>query len=159
MPIYNVIWKKTKRGGYVHKQNSEVEAYDIKSAMELATKLDPNPDIPYIYLDNASLLSWFDNETFENPNYIPTSNSRKETSEIKETEGEESLTEIQSEISPENVDTSPYDMTVKLLERIEENTRRTAEQSKKAADWTRFLAMPLLGGLIVGILMALKECS
>ena len=156
MANYLIRWGKAGEFGDFHSSADhrfEVEAPDIDSAFKKAMEEHAYPEFESVKLFNDG-FNWFDDKVFDNPHYTPA--PKEDAPATRSTVNPENQPSDQSEDMSTD---SPYDETVRLLQQIEGNTRRAAEQSKKAADWTRFLAAPLLGGMIVGILMALKECS
>lgn len=134
--------------------NVELEAPDIDSAFENAMKEHIYTEFECVKLFNTG-INFFDNKAFDNPHFAPA--STKSPPPTKSTVDPEigQPSDQSKDISTD----SPYDETVRLLQVIEKNTRHAAEQSKKAADWLRFLSMPLLIATIVGIIISLKECS
>ena len=158
MPKYQILWGNKDEEGKVslpmESPDFEVEAADIDSAFGKAMKEHVYPEFECVRLFNRG-INFFDNKSFDNPHFHSVS--------TKSAPPTESMVDPEIGQPPdqsEDISTdSPYDETVRLLQQIEENTRRAAEQSTKAADWLRFLSMPLLIALIVGIIISLKECS
>jgi hypothetical protein len=159
MRDYSIRWgKKGEMGGIIipiECPECEVEACDIDSAFQIAMEKHVYPEFDCVKIYDLGPFSFWRDKIFDNPHFDPAS--------AKIAPPTESMVDPEIGQPPdqsEDISTdSPYDETVRLLQQIEENTRRAAEQSTKAADWLRFLSMPLLFALIVGIIIGLKECS
>ena len=158
MANYQIRWGKRGQEGGVHLSTEsprlEVEAKDIDSGFKKAMEEHAYPEFECVKLFNTG-INFFDDKVFDNPHYAPASTKIAPPIESMVDPEIGQPSDQSEDISTD----SPYDETVRLLQQIEENTRRAAEQSTKAADWLRFLSMPLLIALIVGIIISLKECS